>query len=250
MKHRKQKKFGFTLIELLVVVAIIAVLVALLLPALTSAREHARALQCMANMKQISLAVNYYADDFNDILVPGCLNDPLGSNNFYEAQTLLSGVWYIPSKKTSYLIPGKAWSCPSLPDQRNLQYANEPRGGGYAVNTRHMHFSNFGDINTSPVKRSSLGRPSSLLSFVENMDALWWEFNAGPYAGYTWSWYAYCPTTNYSDCHWFSPGVTKVITSVRHNEKVNVLFEDGHVEPVGYQDVVNNTRDIWGHNDR
>jgi prepilin-type processing-associated H-X9-DG protein len=163
----------------------------------------------------------------------------------------LSGVWYIPSKKTSYLIPGKAWICPSLPDQGNMYWANSPRGGGYAINTRHMNFSNFGDINTSPVNRSSLNRPSSLLSFVENVDELWWSFNSDPYPpGSTFAWYALCPTTNYSDCHWFSPGIAKVMTSVRHNEKTNVLFEDGHVEPVDRQDVVNNTKDLWGHYDR
>jgi prepilin-type processing-associated H-X9-DG protein/prepilin-type N-terminal cleavage/methylation domain-containing protein len=250
MKKNKQTGFGFTLIELLVVVAIIAVLVALLLPALSAAREHARAVQCTANLKQVGLAVNFYADDYDDILVPSCLNDPPGSGNFYEAHTLLAGVSYIPSKKISYLIPGKAWACPSLPDQGNLYCANEPRGGGYAVNTRHLHFANGADINTVPVKRSSLGRPSSLLSFVENVDELTWCLNAGPYSVFPWAWYAVCPTTNYSDSHWFSPGITKVMTSVRHNKKTNVLFADGHVEPAGYQDVANNARDIWGHYDR
>ena len=53
---------GFTLIELLVVISIIAILAGLLLPALSRARENARASQCIGNQKQISMMLSFYAD--------------------------------------------------------------------------------------------------------------------------------------------------------------------------------------------
>jgi prepilin-type N-terminal cleavage/methylation domain-containing protein/prepilin-type processing-associated H-X9-DG protein len=70
MRGEQKNPSGFTLIELLVVIAIIAILAALLLPALSRAKQRALGIQCLANAKQLQIAWHLYTDEFHDF-IPG-----------------------------------------------------------------------------------------------------------------------------------------------------------------------------------
>jgi prepilin-type N-terminal cleavage/methylation domain-containing protein len=69
--HRR----GFTLIELLVVIAIIAIIAAMVFPVFAKAREKARQISCLSNVRQLAMAVLMYADDYDDQVVPWVVGD-------------------------------------------------------------------------------------------------------------------------------------------------------------------------------
>ena len=82
---RNNKRKSFTLIELLIVIAIIAILAAMLLPALNKARDKGRTISCTNNLKQQGLAVIQYCDSNKDITFPSGMQAGVMQNLYWHA---------------------------------------------------------------------------------------------------------------------------------------------------------------------
>jgi prepilin-type N-terminal cleavage/methylation domain-containing protein len=125
-------KNGFTLIELLVVIAIIAILAALLLPALARAKERGIRTQCLSNLHQLGIGVTIYAGDFNDYVIPAKPSD-----NDVNTPGTPPFVQYAISTTFSPSVQGvgipfatnapSVWACPEIPGLPYPDTVNYPQ---------------------------------------------------------------------------------------------------------------------------
>ncbi len=142
--HHRRACGGFTLIELLVVIAIIAILAGLLLPALASAKARAQRIQCMSNLRQLTLAWKMYAGDNNGLFPP----NEQGSGNATYAGWVLGYFDYNGSSddtNLSYLIGSPSatlgpylqnpavYKCPA-DRSRSFGASGDPRVRSYSMN--------------------------------------------------------------------------------------------------------------------
>lgn len=117
----RYKKTGFTLIELLVVIAIIAILVGILLPAVSRSRERGRQLQCISNVRQIATSIFALATDSK-------LRLPIVSGTPYNIKTNL----------VSYLVEDAVYACPSDRGDGSVDLCSDP-DDGYGCSYKYMN---------------------------------------------------------------------------------------------------------------
>jgi len=195
------KKKGFTLIELLVVIAIIAILAAMLLPALARAREQARRGVCISNLKQIGLGVHMYAQDYDESFPTYPGTDP---DNWLTGQCL--GL-LIPK----YIKDTGIFVCPSSSDTKAETWVDIEMGVDNQGNSATAAQCTLNNSHLSYAYAPGLTEQSNDESVV-------------------------CADENYTEgagAEWYGSTVNRIVQLDTHDnhgtDGINVLYVGGHV---------------------